>query len=385
MDNILNIHDCYGCGVCAKACGKKIINIKLNAKGFYEPYIRDEKKCIKCGLCLDVCAFYHGTISVNNLVKKSYAGWSNDRVVRKKCSSGGIAFEVAKYLLTKGYQICAVKYNAVETRAEHYIASSLLDLEQSAGSKYLQSFTFEAFNKIDNKKKYLLTGTPCQIDSFRRYIKKFRCEDNFVLLDFFCHGVPSMLVWYNYLELVENKIGRISSASWRDKITGWHDSWAMALKGENDRVYNSRLSDGDLFYKMFLKNTCLGKACYDNCKYKMMQSAADIRVGDLWGKKYSSNQEGVSGILAFTDKGVEVLKKMKILKLSTLIEEDYDIVVEGQMRRPAKRSLFWQSINNDLALGKSLESIDRRYFYFIKYYSLMRRVINKITILWRKK
>ena len=52
---------------------------------------------------------------------------------------------------------------------------------------------------INKKEKYLVTGTPCQIDSFRKYIKKFRVEDNFVLMDFFCHGVPSKLVWDKYI------------------------------------------------------------------------------------------------------------------------------------------------------------------------------------------
>ena len=37
--NIANIRDCYGCGVCATACGRKIIEIGLNADGFYEPHI----------------------------------------------------------------------------------------------------------------------------------------------------------------------------------------------------------------------------------------------------------------------------------------------------------------------------------------------------------
>ena len=32
MNNISKIHDCYGCGVCATACGRKIIEISLNEK-----------------------------------------------------------------------------------------------------------------------------------------------------------------------------------------------------------------------------------------------------------------------------------------------------------------------------------------------------------------
>ena len=57
--NISGIHNCYGCGVCAIACAKKIIELKLNNEGFYEPFITDESKCTNCGMCREVCAFCH--------------------------------------------------------------------------------------------------------------------------------------------------------------------------------------------------------------------------------------------------------------------------------------------------------------------------------------
>lgn len=396
MDNIAKLHDCYGCGVCAMACGKKIINLKLNQKGFYEPFIEDESKCVGCGLCLEVCSFFHRTKSVDNTIKKSYAGWSNDMLVHRKTSSGGVAFEIAKFLQEEDYLVCGVRYNPEKVRAEHFIASTQAELVQSSGSKYLQSYTLDAFSSIDKKKKYFVTGTPCQIDSFRRYIRKFHCEENFILLDFFCHGVPSMLMWYKYLEKVEKKTGKVIYASWRNKSCGWHDSWAMSIDGcdkgkavdwhdsynmlirGKKSYYNSRLSQGDLFYKMFLRNTCLGKACYDSCKYKMAQSSADIRVGDLWGKAYKHDQQGVSGVLAFTNIGVQVLQKMKADEICTLIDEPEAVVMEGQMRSTAKRCLFWHSIQKDLLSGKSLDYINVRYLYMIQFFSLIKRAISKI-------
>ena len=41
MRNIGEIKDCYGCGVCATVCGKKIIGIGLNKEGFYDPQVVD--------------------------------------------------------------------------------------------------------------------------------------------------------------------------------------------------------------------------------------------------------------------------------------------------------------------------------------------------------
>ena len=55
----------------------------------------------------------------------------------------------------------------------------------------------------------MVSGTPCQIDSLRRYINKMKCQENFVLLDFFCHGVPSKFVWDKYIKEQQDKLGNI--------------------------------------------------------------------------------------------------------------------------------------------------------------------------------
>ena len=349
--NISSVHDCYGCGVCATACGRKIIEIGLNEDGFYEPHITDSNKCTNCGICTEVCAYLHGELALKETKIYPYAAWSKDHLVRRKCSSGGAGFEIGKYLLGQGYKVCGVRYNADKNRAEHYIATNVNELIPSAGSKYIQSYTVDGFKAINRKEKYLVTGSPCQIDSFRRYIRKFRCEDNFVLLDFFCHGVPSMLVWKKYTEWAEKQVGKITYASWRNKWTGWHDSWAMGIDGEEHgekinwhdsydmlirgkkSYIESRLSQGDMFYQLFLGDCCLGKQCYDHCKYKYNRSSADIRIGDLWGKTYNDDEDGVSGAVAFTQKGNEVLKQCNC----ELVEHSFDVVAEGQMKTCPQR------------------------------------------------
>lgn len=328
--NIGDIKDCYGCGVCAIACGQHIIGITLNADGFYEPRITDNGLCTDCGLCMEVCSYSHDDLSLKDVSIKSYAAWSEDKDVRMKCSSGGVGFEVGRTLIGEGYKVCGVRYNVNINRAEHYIASTVEELIPSIGSKYIPSYTVDGFKAIDRKEKYLVTGTPCQIDSFRRYLQKFGKEDNFVLLDFFCHGVPSMLMWNKYVAWAEKKVGKLTYVSWRNKFMGWHDSWAMMMKGEKKNALNSRLSQGDMFYRLFLSDTCLNKACYEKCKFKYNQSSADIRIGDLWGNTYSKNEEGVSSAVEFTQKGHEVLQRCNC----ELVKHPFEVVAEGQMKTP---------------------------------------------------
>lgn len=354
MKNIGDIRNCYGCGLCAVICAKKIIQIRLNSDGFYEPYINQVGNCTECGLCLDVCSFNRNELSAPNSVISSYAAWSNEKAVQRKCTSGGVAFEIGRCLIEQGYKVCGVRFDAERNRAEHYIASTVEELIPSIGSKYIQSYTVDGFKTIDRKQKYLVVGTPCQIDSFRRYIRKFRCEDNFVLMDFFCHGVPSKLMWDKYVAHAERKIGKLTYASWRNKFTGWHDSWAMAMDGtmhgepvswhdsynllmrEKKSFLNSRMSQGDFFYCSFIGHFCLGGQCHKDCKYKYTASSADIRVGDCWGETYKKEEDGVSGVITYTQKGIDVLKASNI----TLITQDLSVVSEGQMKKNAKPAIL---------------------------------------------
>lgn len=388
-NNISKVHDCYGCGVCATACGRKIIEVGLNENGFYEPHITDESKCTNCGICTEVCAYLHDELSLQNPKIQPYAAWSKDDLVRRKCSSGGAGFEIGKYLLGQEYKVCGVRYNAVANRAEHYIATTVEELIPSIGSKYIQSYTVDGFKAIDRKQKYLVTGTPCQIDSFRRYLQKFKNEDNFVLMDFFCHGVPSKLMWDKYVKWAETKVGKLTYVSWRNKFTGWHDSWAMAIDGTEHgepvnwhesynllirgkkSFLNSRLSQGDMFYALFLGDCCLGKQCYDHCKYKYDHSSADIRIGDLWGKTYNDDEDGVSGAVAFTEKGNEILKQCNC----ELIEHTFDVVAEGQMKTCPRRISVSNKIQNSL---KNKKNDINDAFKIIQSYKFRNRQIKRL-------
>ena len=377
MRNINEIKDCYGCGVCATVCGKKIIGIGLNKEGFYEPRVIDPDRCVGCGLCLDVCSFLQEEPSLRRTEIHSYAAWSKDTVIRRKCSSGGVGFELGRTLIEEDYKVCGVRYDAERARAEHYIATTVKELIPSIGSKYIQSYTVDGFKAINRKEKYLVTGTPCQIDSFRRYIRKFNVEDNFVLMDFFCHGVPSMHLWQKYLQEVEKLTGNVTYVSWRNKLTAWHDSYDLLIRGEKS-FYNSRLSQGDRFYRFFLSDACLGKACYERCKYKYDRSAADIRIGDLWGNTYKSNEDGVSAAVAFTDKGNKILCSCGC----ELIEHPFNVVAEGQMKECPRRPRLRSWILVRFCSGHSLRSTLIMY----KLCCLLKRIINKLIriLKWEK-
>lgn len=400
-NNITIFNHCYGCGVCIPSCPVKIISLERNKDGFYSPVIKEQNKCIECGICLKVCAYNDDKVCLVTNEVHSYAGWSNDEKTREWCSSGGIGFEIGKYLINKGFKAVGVRYDATKRIAEHFIATTVEEYMPSVGSKYIPSYTAGAFTYIDKTKKYLVTGTPCQIDSFRRYIRLLGKEDNFILLDFFCHGVPSLLLWDEYIREVEKKIGEISYASWRNKSYGWpeswslnadrinkknsidwHDSYNLLIKGKK-HLYKSKLSEGDLFYKFFLDDYCLNDCCYEKCKYKLCSSSADIRIGDLWGNTYKDDSKGTSAIISFTDKGEEILRNLGN-NSCTLISHTPFIVCEGQMKISPLKPKIRKRILNELKKEHDLKHINN---WIITPYRIMRlpiRVKNKILRMIKK-
>lgn len=367
-NNISILSDCYGCGVCSAACPKNIIRIVKNKDGFYEPRIISADSCIRCGICLDVCAF-HNKLTFEEVPVASYASWSTNTEIRRNSSSGGIGYELAQHSIEEGLKACGVKYDARSGRAVHFICETEEDLNQTLGSKYIPSYTESAFNSIfskGNKNRYIVFGTPCQIASLRLLIRRKKREDDFILVDFFCHGVPSLNVWDKYLS--EKKIHQAETGSirWRDKKFGWHDSWYVVVLGSDGyELYRSSEVSKDEFYNFFLGHYALNPCCLNSCKFKKFKSSADIRIGDLWGEKYMKNQDGVSGVLCFTDRGNKAVKSNSNIFLAP---ESPDVVAAGQMDSNAsvpsgyKVARFFIRHSN-LSLSHILNIVDRANFF----------------------
>ena len=195
-----------------------------------------------------------------------------------------------------------------------------------------------------------------------------------------------MLVWKKYTEWAEKQVGKITYASWRNKRTGWHDSWAMGIDGvEHGEKINwhdsydilirgkksyieSRLSEGDMFFKLFLTDSCLGKQCYNKCKYKFNSSSADIRIGDLWGTTYEDNEEGVSAAISFTANGYDILNSINCL----LVKHTLDIVAEYQMKECPHMPVFYDELMRKL--NNSSLKIEEVYPLILKLRNKSRQI-----------
>lgn len=371
--NISTLPDkCCGCSACKIVCPKNAISISINDDGFYSANV-DEDKCVNCGLCCEVCLRNGvndaGLITDGTVV----AAQTKDKEVLKQCSSGGVAAEFTSYALNQHYRVAGCIYDYESEKAKIIVTDKFEDTLHMRGSKYLQSDCSNAYAEIvrdatqDKEQKFLVFGTPCQIYGLCSVIEKYKIRDQFVLVDLFCHGVPSYLVWKKYLFSLQKAIGKghVHKVAFRDKRIGWHN-FVMSIEGANGKYQEN--SEGDLFFKAFFDNVFFSKACYD-CPVRRMYSKADIRLGDFWGKRYQDNEEGISAVLVLSQKGEEFLNSVQNLQKfgDAAVEE----VLSGQSVHEYNEIELSSLALNDLKNGKSLKGTIMSYR---KHFDIRRRV-----------
>jgi coenzyme F420-reducing hydrogenase beta subunit len=302
---------CTGCGACALVCQHGAITINLADTGFYTAYV-DSDKCVSCDLCNKVCIENEQDPNMLLLSEGTlYSAQSKDPNTLKTCTSGGISHELALYALDNEYLVSGVIYDYKSDRAMSIVVSDSKDLERIKGSKYLQSYTVDAYKELiqtakkDPSKKFLVFGTPCQIYGLSKVLKLYSLRDRFVLVDLFCHGVPSYLVWNSYLNTVKKRLktDKVTKVVFRDKSKGWHN-FIMSLSCSTGSM--SCRSGRDLFYGAFFDNVLLSGSCM-NCLLRQRYSLSDIRLGDFWGARYQNREDGVSGVMVFTQLGNQLL------------------------------------------------------------------------------
>lgn len=365
LDNKTITNICSGCGMCAAVCPRNCITIKLNQNGFYS-YEIDENKCIKCNRCKKVCGQLSTEIKeIKNM--ELYSAYSLNEDVLKTSSSGGIGYEISYYGIQNKIPIIGCTYNLEKNRAEHIKITKNEDLLKLSGSKYLQSYTVDAFKEVEKMKKGIIIGTPCQIASIDRYLKSINKRDDFILVDLICHGVPTYHLWKKYI----SKYKQIKDVKFRDKKYGWR-SMTMSI---NSKYHKSEKKD--LFYDVFRTQVVYNKSCYE-CKYRITTNA-DLRIGDYWGTKFKKNRKGVSMVLVDTKRGKELLEKLienKRINASKQTIEDY--LISQQTVNISVPILYEQMISELKNENTNLKEFSKKYCKGELRYNKIKKIVLKI-------
>lgn len=317
--NILDksaIRECTSCQLCATLCAHRAISIQLNADGFYRPMINPDI-CTECGICTKFCYKFDENIKLTKEEQLDrtplYAAWSNNDDLLNNTTSGGIGDLLAYQLQKLGYKIVGCVYNEEKTRAEHRIATSEEERILFRGSKYIQSYTFDALTSIVSncrKEKYAVFGTPCQIYALNKLVIDRGVRDNFFFVDLYCHGCPSLHVWTKYQQHIKNKlhIDKFDQVIFRSKIRGWGAFYVVVVVDGKPVFKSTPKEDG--FYELFFSDQVLNDAC-NKCLLRGTLEYTDIRLGDFWGKKFLNNRKGVSAVSVVSERGKLLFDNIK--------------------------------------------------------------------------
>lgn len=325
MINILDKSKCCGCSACMHICPKHSITFKEDREGFLYPNV-DKSSCIECGLCKKVCPVLNQDQERKPL--QVYAAKHTDDEIRMKSSSGGIFTLLAEHIIDKGGVVFGARFNE-NWEVVHDYTETKEGLAPFRGSKYVQSNIGNSYKQVEKflktGREVMFTGTPCQIAGLKKFLRKE--YDNLLAVDFVCHGVPSPMVWRQYLEeeIYSYNNVVITGINFREKSISWKNfSFIVEFTktedaGEQKKVFSSVFYDNS-YMNAFLSNLGLRPSCYA-CFAKSGKSGADITIGDFWGidliDSYLSDDIGVSLVV------VNNLAALSIIETCNFTEEEY--------------------------------------------------------------
>lgn len=372
MIDIINKYNCCGCSACVQICPKQCISMTADNEGFLYPQV-NRSICIDCGLCEKVCPVINQNEPREPLAV--YAAKNTNEEIRLKSSSGGIFTLLAEQVITEGGVVFGARFNE-SWEVIHDYTETIEGIEVFRGSKYVQSVIGDNFKIakqfLNEGRKVLFSGTPCQIAGLKKFLRKE--YENLLTVEVVCHGVPSPMVWRDYLDYKRaeraagkntvssslNELPVITGISFRDKTHGWKKfgfkiCYAASKAAENSVSKSANIANceitpfnEDLFMKGFLKNLYLRPSCY-HCATRKGKSGADVSIADYWGinKIHSEfdDNKGVGLILIYTIMGEKVYEDFYPCTTNCVSSYakavKYNSCLENSVKEPHLRNDFW--------------------------------------------
>ena len=208
-----------------------------------------------------------------------FAVRTKNREILPYSSSGGAFPALTEAAILDGDAVLCSYYNYESNRPEFHMVHSIEERDMSRGSIYVQSITGDTWKEAGEwlrnnpDRQLMFFGTGCQCAGFMRYAELENFRNRITVIDLICHGVPSPLIWKEY---IENVIGqrKMTHVNFRDKRTGWDHSVGIAtIDGEDVSISKYRRIYSDRYT---LRPSCT------HCPYTKVDRDTDITIGDFW-------------------------------------------------------------------------------------------------------
>jgi coenzyme F420-reducing hydrogenase beta subunit len=300
---------CFGCGACVCACPQKALSMAEDAEGFIYPRL-DQEKCNKCEICGNMCPALKNQFKPHRSKVRRAVAVRSGAYASASASGGAFAAFAHNIISDDGFAAGAV-YDT-EWKVAHIISNKTDNINKMRGSKYQQSDTKDTFTEtqslLENNKKVLFSGTPCQIAGLYGFLGKD--YNNLLTVDLICHGVNSPFVWKKYLNELELQEGsKIISIIQRNKAVNIPNGNNQYVGGyftvdfaNGKKIAHDSFNENE-FMKGFWQHLFI-RPCCCSCPYTGRIRPGDMSIGDLWTHEAAEDRkDGISQVLINSKKG----------------------------------------------------------------------------------
>lgn len=361
---------CTMCKACLNVC--PVGAISFDCKDFEYRAVIMQDKCIHCDRCAQICPANMEN-DKNASEFRAYACFANDEK-RIKSSSGGV-FPLLAESFIREENGCVVGAVLEEPdKVKHVCAEKPEELKPLYGSKYLRSDLGETYRQIEEKleqnKKILFCGTPCQVAAVKNLFGKYK--EQIYTIDLLCRGVPKEMIVDDYLETYRFSFSgtKMKAITFRDKEKfGWACN-NHVIKYEDGTEYIGDYYKDDIFQKLYHDSISLRDCCLD-CKFAEFPRQADISLGDMWDlDKLENNllndKKGISKVIINSEKGRKLFEKIEEQLCECVpiqIEEDFINRLHSRLSYDkAIRDHFYRLMRNGMGLEKSFELATKEHY-----------------------
>ena len=342
MINITDKSKCTGCTACVTACPRQCIVMRRDRDGFDYP-VANPDLCIGCGKCDALCPV------LNPRGKHEPVAAYAARVpgYMMESSSGGVFPQLAEDVIKAGGVVFGAVMND-DLTVGHSEAETMDEVQRMRGSKYVQSDMYSSYedvrNYLEEGRKVLFTGTPCQIAGLNAYLGKE--YDNLLTADVACHGVPSPGLWAKYADALERKYGSsIADVRFRDKSSGWR-RYSFSFRAGDRDVSVPYVKDP--YMTLFLQDMTLRPSCHA-CPAREGRSGSDLTLADLWNVAATvtemDDDKGVSLVIANSVKGCKALDGMDLRAVDAETARQMNSGFAVSLPCPERREEFFEGLH----------------------------------------
>lgn len=154
-------------------------------------------------------------------IKYVFGGFIKDEKIRFNSTSGGAFSAIVDTYCDDNYVIFGAEADGL--KVFHSYITDKKELQKFRKSKYSQSEMENSYKEartfLQEGKKVLFSGTPCQIAGLKTFLEVSKTDtSNLLTVEVVCEGVPSPLYVRKYEQALEKKYGRkIESLDYRYK------------------------------------------------------------------------------------------------------------------------------------------------------------------------